>query len=129
MKRLLPILTALILVTLLTGCGDLFYTTDDYKTYKTFATLANQDHASAQKQAVLDALGCPDGYIDSHGNYQHIPVREKETYTQRLLSEESTVWVYECNKRPDPAEPYRLRIFFDAEGNSAAVSFEPIPGG
>ena len=129
MKRLLMIVAALSLMALLAGCTDLIYTTDDYKTYKTFASLANRDNATTQKQAVLDALGCPDGYIDGDGNYQHIPVQEQEAFTQHLLSEESTVWVYECNKRPDPAEPYRLRIFFDAEGNGTAVSFDPVPGG
>lgn len=129
MKRFLMIVTALSLVALLTGCTDLFYTTDDYKTYKTFATFANRDNATAQKQQVLNSLGCPDGYIDSNGNYQHIPVKEQEEFTQRLLSGESAVWVYECYKRPDPAEPYRLRINFDSEGNSTAASFDPVPGG
>lgn len=128
MKRSLQICALILLVALLAGCTDWVYTTDEYKTYQTIARLHTESKSIA-KQRVLDTLGCPDGYLDSQGTYWSIPIREREQYYPVLLGLESTAWVYECNKRPDPAEPYRLQIFFDAEGNSTAVAFNCVPGG
>lgn len=126
MKRCLQIVTVVLLVALLSGCTNLFYTTDDYKTMYTFASLYKDGTA---KQAVYEVLGCPDGIKDAEGNYHHVPRENRESFVSALPNDGSTAWIYECYKRPDPADPYRLVITFDAEGNSTGMEFTPVPGG
>lgn len=126
MKRLTPVLTVLLIVALMmTGCSELLFTTDEYRSYQRFL---DHHQAGTERQAVMDELGCPDGYYDDKGAYHHIPYLEEDAYKEILL-DEGTVFVYECYKRPDPAEPYRLRITFDSEGKSTEAELVIVPGG
>lgn len=82
-----------------------------------------------EKQEILDTLGCPDGYVDAQGNYQTIPHAEQDSFVDLFLTDSVTAWVYECWKRPDPADPYRLKIAFDQDGESTLAELTLIPGG
>ena len=126
MKHCKYILAVLLVTLLLTGCTDALFTTAEYRTYQAFTE--NHD-AGMEKQAILDKLGCPDGYYDMQGKYQSIPYADQESFQEILLTNLSTAWVYECWKRPDPADPYRLKITFDAEGNSKSAELTLVPGG
>ena len=126
MKHCKYILAVLLVTLLLTGCTDALFTTAEYRTYQAFTE--NHD-AGMEKQAILDKLGCPDGYYDMQGKYQGIPYADQESFQEILLTNLSTAWVYECWKRPDPADPYRLKITFDAEGNSKSAELTLVPGG
>ena len=126
MKHYKYILAVLLVALLLTGCTDTLFTTAEYRTYQAFTE--NHD-AGMEKQAILDKLGCPDGYYDMQGKYQGIPYADQESFQEILLTNLSTTWVYECWKRPDPADPYRLKITFDAEGNSKSAELTLVPGG
>lgn len=126
MRHCKYILAVLLVALLLTGCTDALFTTAEYRAYQAFAEKYN---AGMEKQEILDELGCPDGYVDAHGNYQSIPYADQKSFEDKLLTNFSTVWVYECWKRPDPADPYRLKITFDAEGNSESAALTLVPGG
>ena len=120
------IVAILAVALLLSGCADMLFTTAEYRSYHAFA---NKHKAGMEKQEILDTLGCPDGYYDMQGNYQSIPYADQESFKEILLTNLSTAWVYECWKRPDPADPYRLKITFDAEGNSERAELTLVPGG
>lgn len=126
MKPYRYILALLLVALLLTGCTDALFTTAEYRTYQAFA---EKHDAGMDKQAILDELGCPDGYYDMQGNYQSIPYADQEIFQEILLTTLSTAWIYKCWKRPDPADPYRLKITFDAEGNSERAELTLVPGG
>lgn len=111
---------------LFTSYPDLLFTTSEYRTYQSFA---NNHRAGMEKQEILDKLGCPDGYVDAQGNYQAIKRADQESFKDNLSADTSTTWVYECWKRPDPADPYRLKITFDADGKSKGVELAIVPGG
>ena len=122
MKRKIYSIVALVLaVSLLTGCGLL--TT---KTYRLYDSFADRHHAGTQKQVVLDQLGIPRAWADGQGNYRHM---SDETFREDLMEQTAVVWVYECYKYSDPADPYRLRITFDSEGKSTAAQMEIVYGG
>lgn len=125
MKRLAAVCAVVLVVALLSGCTDLFYTTSSFRQYQSFV---NGYKPGIDRQDVIDKLGLPDGYLDADGEYHNIPVTEAETYTEALLKE-GAVFVYECYKYRDPADPHRLRITFNKDGKSAAVEFERIGGG
>ena len=126
MKRVVPLILAVINVLGLVGCTGTFFTTAEYRTYQTFAEKHN---AGMEKQTILNELGCPDGYYDMQGTYQSIPYADQESFQEILLTNLSIAWVYECWKRPDPADPYRLKITFDAEGASESAELVHVPGG
>ena len=126
MKYCKYILAVLLVALLLTGCTDALFTTAEYRAYQVFA---GKHNASMERQAVLDELGYPDGYYDMQGNYQRIPYADQESFQEILLTNLSTAWIYECCKRPDPADPYRLKITFDTEGNSESAELTLVPGG
>ena len=126
MKHCKYILAVLLVALLLTGCTDALFTTAEYRTYQTFA---EKHDVGMEKQAILDELGYPDGYYDVQGNYQSILYADQESFEEILLTNLSTAWVYECWKRPDPADPYRLKITFDAEGSSERAELALVPGG
>ena len=126
MKRVVPLILAVINVLGLVGCTGTFFTTAEYRTYQTFA---GKHNAGMEKQTILNELGRPDGYYDMQGNYQSIPYAVQESFKEILLTNLSTAWVYECWKRPDPADPYRLKITFDAEGASESAELVLVPGG
>ncbi len=69
--------------------------------YRAYQSFAEKHNAGMEKQEILDQLGCPDGYVDAQGNYQSI----------------------------EPADPYRLKITFDADGNSESAELTLVPGG
>ena len=116
----------LLVVLLMTGCIEKLFTTTEYRTYQFFS----ENHESGmEKQEILDNLGCPDGYYDAQGNYQSIKPADQDQFADDLSSDLSTAWVYECWKRPDPADPYRLMITLDSEGKSESVQLTPVPGG
>lgn len=127
MKRITALCTCLVLLALcFTGCADVLFTTAEYRSYQSFA---KNYKAGMEKQEILDKLGCPDGYVDAQGNYQTIRHADQESFKANLSADTSTTWVYECWKRPDPADPYRLKITFDADGNSISVGLMLVPGG
>ena len=59
MKRVVPLILAVINVLGLVGCTGTFFTTAEYRTYQTFAEKHN---AGMEKQTILNELGRPDGY-------------------------------------------------------------------
>ena len=126
MKYCKHIALALLVALLLTGCADMLFTTAEYRSYQSYA---NKHKAGMEKQEILDKLGCPDGYVDAQGNYQTIPHAEQDSVVDLLLTDSVTAWVYECWKRPDPADPYRLKIAFDQDGKSTLAELTLIPSG
>ena len=124
MKRCL--LVILLAALLLTGCADMLFTTSEYRSYQSFA---DKHKAGMEKQEILDKLGCPDGYVDAQGNYQSIKPADQKSFEENLAEDSSDAWVYECWKRPDPADPYRLKITFDADGKSKSAELALVPGG
>ena len=126
MKPYQYILALLLVALLLTGCTDMLFTTAEYRTYQSFA----QKHdAGMDPQAILEKLGCPDGYYDAQGNYQSIPSAEQGRFVEILLEDSGSAWLYECWKRADPADPCRLKITFNAEGKSESATLTLVPGG
>ena len=126
MKPYQYILALLLVALLLTGCTDMLFTTAEYRTYQSFA---EKHDASMDPQAILKALGCPDGYYDALGNYQSIPSAEQDRFVEILLEDSGSAWVYECWKRADPADPCRLKITFNAAGKSESATLTLVPGG
>ncbi len=126
MKYCKHIALALLVALLLTGCANMLFTTAEYRSYHAFA---NKHKAGMEKQEILDTLGCPDGYVDAQGNYQTIPHAEQDSFVDLLLTDSVTTWVYEYWKRPDPADPYRLKIAFDQDGKSTLAELTLVPGG
>ena len=124
MKRCL--LVILLAALLLTGCADMLFTTSEYRSYQSFA---DKHKAGMEKQEILDKLGCPDGYVDAQGDYHNIPYADCESFEENLTNDNSAMWIYEYWKRPDPADPYRLKITFDADGKSKSVELMLVPGG
>ena len=116
----------LVMALLLSGCADMLFTTAEYRSYHSFA---NQHKAGMEKQDILDKLGSPAGFVDAAGNYQSIPHAQQDSFTYLLLDDSVTAWVYECWKRPDPADPYRLKITFDQNGKSISAELTLVPGG
>lgn len=111
---------------LFTSYKDMMSTTAEYRRYQSFA---DNHKAGMGKQEILDKLGCPDGYVDAQGNYQAIRYADQEGFIENLSTDTSKTWVYECWKRPDPADPYRLKIAFDDEAKSISVELTLVPGG
>ena len=126
MKKLFVLILAILYVMVLSGCADALFTTAEYRTYRAFAEKHNE---GMDPQAILEKLGCPDGYYDAQGNYQNIPSAEQGRFMEILLKDSGSAWLYECWKRPDPADPYRLTITFNAEGNSETATLNLVPGG
>ena len=126
MKPYRYILTLLLVAVLLTGCSNMLFTTAEYRSYQAFS---NQHKAGMEKQEIWSKLGCPNGYYDAQGNYQNIPSADSESVREILMADSCAAWVYECWKRPDPADPYRLTITFNAEGNSESATLNLVPGG
>ena len=126
MKLCKCIVAILVMALLLSGCTDMLFTTAEYRSYHAFA---NKHKAGMEKQEILDKLGCPDGYVDAQGNYQTIPHAEQDSFVDLLLTDSVTAWVYECWKRPDPADPYRLNITLDQNGKSTSAELTLVPGG
>ena len=125
MKRFLSVCAVLLAVVLLSGCTDMFYTTSSFRRYKSFA---DRYKPGMDRQNVIDKLGLPDGYWDAEGEYHKVSVRDKESDKEALLKE-GQVFVYNCHKYCDPADPHRLRITFSNDGKSVGVEFERIGGG
>ena len=129
MKRLIALLLAMICLVGLTGCtfmeemADMLYTTSEYRKFKSFA---DKHKAGMKKEKVLDELGYPDAYRDALGDYYS---NRDENFQENLLEDDSAVWIYECHKLPDPAEPYRLKITFNIEGKSEHAELTLVPGG
>ena len=126
MKQYKCVLVMLLVALLLTGCSDMLFTTAEYRSYQSFV---DNHKAGMSKQEILDKLGCPDGCVDAQGNYQSIKPADQKSFEENLAEDSSDAWVYECWKQPDPADPYRLKITFDAEGNSESAALTLVPGG
>jgi len=123
-KVLVMCLTLCLIVPVLTGCIDDLFTTAEYRNCKYFA----QEHEPGMgKQQVLSKLGCPDGYRDAEGNYHRI--KDKKSFQESVSTDTSVEWSYEVYELPDPANPYRLRITFDADGKSVTAKMEVVYGG
>lgn len=127
MKRKLYGIAALVLaVSLLTGCVGSLFTT---KTYRLYDSFADRHRVGTEKQIVLDRLGVPRAWGDGQGNYQQMSNINDETFCEDLMGQTAIMWVYECYKYPDPADPYRLKITFDSQGKSVAAQMALVPGG
>lgn len=126
MQRWIALLLILACLMGLSGCGDLLFTTSEYRSYQSFV---DQHKDGVEKQEILDKLGCPDGYWDALGNYHTIARADHESFEKNLEEDNSTAWVYECWKRPDPADPYRLKITFNIEGQIESAELTLVPGG
>lgn len=134
-KRLLTIIVSVFITIALiftvislwpASIDNMLFTTAEYRTYQSYA---DKHKAGMEKQEILDKLGCPDGYVDAQGNYHAIARVDQESFEENLAEDNSAVWVYECWKRPDPADPYRLKITFDADGKSKSAELTLVPGG
>ena len=127
MKKILPVLALLLAATLLlTGCTDLLFTTSTYRTYQGFVS---GRHVGLEKQEVFERLGYPDGCRDGSGNYTSLPYRDRDACDEIMYSGDAVVWVYECYKYRDPADPHRLEVSFDAEGKCQAAHMAQVGGG
>jgi hypothetical protein len=82
-----------------------------------------------KKEAVIDRLRYPDHFRDRDGVYQTTVRINRDARDGMILGEYSSTWVYECWKRPDPADPYRLIITFDSHGKVSNISWSYVPGG
>ena len=134
-KRLLTIAVSVFLTIVLiftaislwpASIENMLFTTAEFRTYQSYS---EKHKAGMEKQKILDKLGCPDGYVDAQGNYHAIARVDQERFEENLAEDNSTAWVYECWKRPDPADPYRLKITFDADGKSKSAELTLVPGG
>ena len=127
MKRIVAVCACLTLVALcFAGCTDMLSTTAEYRRYQSFV---DKHKAGMEKQEILEKLGYPNGYVDAQGSYQTIKHADQERFKEHLSADTSTIWVYECWKRPDPADPYRFKITFDADDKSKSVELMLVPGG
>ena len=126
MKKYKCMIAMLLVALLLTGCTDALFTTAEYRCYQSFVDKYN---AGIEKQEILDKLGCPDGYVDAQGNNQSIKPADQKSFEENLAEDSSDAWMYECWKFPDPAEPYRLKITFDADGKSESAELMLVHGG
>lgn len=126
MKQCKCIFLILLVVSLLAGCTDTLFVTAEYRTYKEFSETHN---GGMDKQEVFNSLGSPDGYYDTSGNYHHLTHADKLLFHEQLATDHSTAWIYECHQKPDPADPYRLKISFDSEGKSTTAVLTPVAGG
>ncbi len=131
-KILLIVLTALVIAIVLSGVlilnsiGPFAGTTKEYRTYKSFA---KRNELGMSRQEIFDKLGCPDGRKDSDGYYHSIMFEDREGFEDGISADMSTEWYYDCWEYPDPANPYRLVIRFEAEGRSESIEFDYVPGG
>ena len=124
---ILTVLAALIFV-LETGVleVDQHVTTQEYLSDLSFS---QNKHVGIDKEGVLLLLGYPDGYRDAEGVYQAFPYDKRVEAQAKLMEEDVVVWVYTGYKRPDPADPYRMTVTFDENGETVDARLEMIPGG
>ena len=125
MKRLVSVCAVILVLALLSGCTDMLFTTASFRKYQSFVQWYKP---GMERQAVIDKLGVPDAYRDAAGEYHSVSRLDTEGVKEDLLKE-GMVFVYECYKYRDPADPHRLIIHFDYDGKSAAVEFESVGGG
>ena len=132
-KRILLIIAILLALTaavllakpLLEVLGHGRFLTKDYRLYQSFV---RHHKEGTQKQDILEKLGYPEGYSD--GEYYHgIPYADRESSDELILDSGVKSWTYTCYKYSDPAEPYRLEIYFGDDGTSEYVEFDYITGG
>lgn len=127
MRRYLRIFSVILLAALLlTGCTDLLFTTEEYRRCEAFA---KKDRNGMKKEAVIARLSYPDHFRDRDGAYQTTVRINRDARNGMILGEYPSTWVYECWKRPDPADPYRLIITFDSHGKVSNISWSYVPGG
>lgn len=124
--KALSIILFLCISLLLSGCSEILFTTAEYRTYRSFC---DRHKAGTEKQDVYEKLGCPDGYVDGVGEYHHISFADRENAAEKLYAADAVIWVYECWKYSDPAEPYRLKVSFDSAGKSVEATMTVVPGG
>ncbi len=131
-KILLTVLTALVIAIVLLGVlilnsiGPFAGTTKEFRKYKSYA---RRNELGISRQDVFDKFGCPDGRKDPDGYYHSILYEDIETFEHGISADLSTEWHYDCWEYPDPANPYRLIIRFDADGRSESIEFDYVPGG
>ncbi|MBQ8027555.1 MAG: hypothetical protein IJ261_05510 [Clostridia bacterium] len=110
MKRILSFIVVLSLAFSLCACADIGKT-DDYRKFKNIYA-SYEDGKQYTKEKLYNQAGEPD-----------YPAAEK------LFDESTTKWQYDFYELPDPANPYKLVVEFDEDGNVTEMSFEVIPGG
>lgn len=110
---------------LLSGCMEDLFTTDTYRQCKSFREEFARGRQEFTKEKVYAKLGRPDGYVTEAEGYASALRVEKE----RLMEQDVNRWVYEGYERPDPANPFRLIVTFDAAGKCIDVQLHMVAGG
>ncbi len=110
MKRIVCFIVVLSALFSLCACAEMGKTADYRKFENIYITY--QDGEEYTKQILYSQAGEPD-----------YPTAEK------LFDESTTNWQYDFYELPDPANPYRLVVEFDADGNVTNMEFDYIPGG
>lgn len=131
-KILSIVLAVLVIIFVLSGVlilnsvGPFSGTTKEYRAYKSFA---KHNKLGMSRQEIFDKFGCPDGRKDPDGYYHSVMFEDREGFEDGIFADMSTEWHYDCWEYPDPANPYRLIIWFDADGRSEGIEFDYVPGG
>lgn len=117
MKRILSFIVVLSLAFLLCACADMGKT-QEYRKFKNIY----EDYCQGKqytKETLFEKAGQP--------NYPTLEFHDKATLEEKLF--ETTKWQYNFYELSDPANPYKLVIEFDDDGNATEMSFEVILGG
>ena len=126
MKRCIALILVIACMMSLAGCAVFSPVTKTYRSYEAFAA---KHKPGMEKQQVLEKLGCPSGYRDAQNDYHARGNDNREQFEQDILAADATTWFYACYKFSDPADPYLLRIVFDAEGKSVSAELVVVYGG
>lgn len=110
MKRILSFIIVLSLAFSLCACADMGKTAD-YRKFKNVYT-SYQDGEKYTKEKLYNQAGEPD-----------------YSAAEKLFDETVTNWQYDFYELSDPANPYKLVVEFDEDGNVIQMEFEAIPGG
>ncbi len=128
-KVMLYMLLLLFAVGSLSGCGEDLFTTKEYRQMKGIYKQIEDGKTYTKDDLYSKMLGCPEGYYGVDEKYTNIPFEDREAIVDVIYGEEVDVWIYTCYELSDPANPYRLKITFDSEGNAIQAEFDFIPGG
>ena len=129
MKKIFSTIICLLLVlSCLSGCVDSLFTTQEFKQYQSFS---KNYKVGMKKERVIKRIGYPDSYRDLDGNNYRWNYREdnKEDFQNFAFDDTVSEWHYDCYELSDPANPYRLHVYFDSDGKCTNVDFEAVRGG
>ena len=84
---------------------------------------------SYTKKEIFEKFGYPHYYADKSDEAVFFSHAEKENYENALFDKDTVEWVYEGHRYIDPADPYRLFVYFDESGKTVRVEMKFLPGG